>query len=588
MNVKIGADTQPLEQGLSKSKSLLMGFAGGVGIAIAGVVGRAISSIGNFIREGVNAAADSLSGEQRLLTALKGRVDTQQMLIKQAKELSNLTLFEDDETVKAQAMLAAYVKNGDQIKQLIPLVQDLATAKGMDLASAADLVGRAVGTEQKSIRGLGVELKGAAGSAEKTESAIRALTDAFGGQAEAAALVGQGPMKQFKVLLGEIGESIGGTILPFLNALLIRFNHFLRLIGGTEEETQSVSRGMAAATEALIKWDKAVQSGAASKKDYINKVQERITQVDKNIVAYAAKLRTAKLSEMQSIQESITYWQEYKSTLTGALESTTPKLKAQGSEAKEVSKAFLEQADAFELLQMQAETYGQFMAAMSASVSSKLIPVNEQLTKLWAEQGEELRVIEPELDAIITKFEESQQAVKDLNASLNQISEAGLENLVVSVAESAVGLAMGAESVADAGRGILMAIADFISAFGKALIAYGISITAFEEAFANPAAAIIAGVAAVSTAAIIKALANAGPKVPALATGGLAYAPTLAMVGDNPNAGSDPEVIAPLSKLMKIMGKQGGDVTVRGQLVGNDIYITNKRTYGRIERISGY
>lgn len=39
------------------------------------------------------------------------------------------------------------------------------------------------------------------------------------------------------------------------------------------------------------------------------------------------------------------------------------------------------------------------------------------------------------------------------------------------------------------------------------------------------------------------------PYVPKLAKGGLATAPTLAMVGDNPNASSDPEVISPLSKL---------------------------------------
>jgi hypothetical protein len=39
------------------------------------------------------------------------------------------------------------------------------------------------------------------------------------------------------------------------------------------------------------------------------------------------------------------------------------------------------------------------------------------------------------------------------------------------------------------------------------------------------------------------------PLIPKLAKGGLATAPTLAMVGDNPNASSDPEVISPLSKL---------------------------------------
>ncbi|MDE5771369.1 MAG: hypothetical protein K2I06_07040 [Ruminococcus sp.] len=42
--------------------------------------------------------------------------------------------------------------------------------------------------------------------------------------------------------------------------------------------------------------------------------------------------------------------------------------------------------------------------------------------------------------------------------------------------------------------------------------------------------------------------------LPRLANGGLATAPTLAMVGDNRNAAADPEVIAPLSKLEGMMG----------------------------------
>lgn len=48
------------------------------------------------------------------------------------------------------------------------------------------------------------------------------------------------------------------------------------------------------------------------------------------------------------------------------------------------------------------------------------------------------------------------------------------------------------------------------------------------------------------------------PTIPKLAKGGLAYGPTLAMVGDNKGASADPEVIAPLSKLQDIMSS-GGD-----------------------------
>lgn len=45
--------------------------------------------------------------------------------------------------------------------------------------------------------------------------------------------------------------------------------------------------------------------------------------------------------------------------------------------------------------------------------------------------------------------------------------------------------------------------------------------------------------------------------IPRLAKGGIAYQPTLAMVGDNKNARTDPEVISPLSKLQGIIAQNG-------------------------------
>jgi len=63
--------------------------------------------------------------------------------------------------------------------------------------------------------------------------------------------------------------------------------------------------------------------------------------------------------------------------------------------------------------------------------------------------------------------------------------------------------------------------------------------------------------------------------VPALAEGGLAYGPTLAMVGDNKGANVDPEIIAPLSKLKDMLG--GSVVQVYGRISGDDIVISNTR-----------
>jgi len=74
--------------------------------------------------------------------------------------------------------------------------------------------------------------------------------------------------------------------------------------------------------------------------------------------------------------------------------------------------------------------------------------------------------------------------------------------------------------------------------------------------------------------------------LPALAEGGLAYAPTMAMVGDNPNARLDPEVIAPLSKLKAFMG-EGKPVEVYGILSGETILLSSKRAADSRNRTRG-
>lgn len=55
------------------------------------------------------------------------------------------------------------------------------------------------------------------------------------------------------------------------------------------------------------------------------------------------------------------------------------------------------------------------------------------------------------------------------------------------------------------------------------------------------------------------------PTIPKLAKGGLVTAPTLALVGDNKNAHSDPEVVAPLSKLKGMISEEqqtGGNIEI--------------------------
>lgn len=66
---------------------------------------------------------------------------------------------------------------------------------------------------------------------------------------------------------------------------------------------------------------------------------------------------------------------------------------------------------------------------------------------------------------------------------------------------------------------------------------------------------------------------------PKMAEGGLVYGETLATVGEYSGAGSNPEVIAPLSKLKSIIGDAGMGGEVRFRIDGDELVgILNKRT----------
>ncbi|MBK8195979.1 MAG: hypothetical protein IPK76_23275, partial [Lewinellaceae bacterium] len=82
----------------------------------------------------------------------------------------------------------------------------------------------------------------------------------------------------------------------------------------------------------------------------------------------------------------------------------------------------------------------------------------------------------------------------------------------------------------------------------------------------------------------------AGQAIPALAEGGLAYGPSMAMVGDNPNARINPEVIAPLDKLKGMMNGGNGTqrVIVEGRISGKDILLSSERAGNDRIRTRGY
>ena len=202
-------------------------------------------------------------------------------------------------------------------------------------------------------------------------------------------------------------------------------------------------------------------------------------------------------------------------------------------------------------------------------------------------------------EALTAKGWKFSEALTYVSQTIAQVIE-GFENSVnqfLAEGIAATAEALGQMIAGDLGfdgllKAILKQFANFLKQIGTQLIEFGVMIIAFKSALKsvlwNPWAAIAIGVAMVAAAAVMTALINknAEKNVPKLADGGLAYGPTYAMVGDNPNAGTDPEVIAPLSKLQAMLPKGGAvqnlQITLGGQLTakGRDlVYVFGKENF---------
>tara|TARA_R100000458_G_scaffold45780_3_gene44114 strand:+ start:529 stop:3024 length:2496 start_codon:yes stop_codon:yes gene_type:complete len=190
-----------------------------------------------------------------------------------------------------------------------------------------------------------------------------------------------------------------------------------------------------------------------------------------------------------------------------------------------------------------------------------------------------------EIDAVAEQVE---NATARMDSSLEKTSE-GLENFATTIEDS---LSAGAASMLSnigqmiggaqmGAQGILAPLADMAIRLGELAIGYGVAVKGIKEALKslNAAAAIMAGIALVALGTALRgamsSIAEGEHNMPELHSGGLAFGPTTALVGDNKNARIDPEVIAPLSKLRDMLG--GGSTNVYGRISGDDIVISNDR-----------
>lgn len=318
-------------------------------VATAAAAYFSVDAIVSFTKTAVAAYNTSIQAETALLTALKGRSDMQGRLIDQASELMDKTLYDDDEIVRAQSLVAAFVKEEAQIKKLIPLIQDFATAKQMDLAGAADLVTKTLAGEMNALGRYGIKVEGAAGSAERFEMIQKGLNDAFGGQAEAAAKVGTAALVQLENQYGNLLEVIGkltisqqnqeGSFTKILTNATKGVTNFLSKVATWSDAgfgfTQSIVAAFASSdedtkklAESLVVVKEQTQDAEKETKTYSNSIDglnEKLRAYNEELLKIAPGEREAimaKLQQINAIEQQLSKIEKLKASMKTMAEDT--------------------------------------------------------------------------------------------------------------------------------------------------------------------------------------------------------------------------------------------------------------------------
>lgn len=556
LTVAFGADLRGFEKAMKKAQRSIKKFGTNMQRTGKNLSRNLTLPLAAFAAASVKAFDTQIKAETKLLTALKGREDVQKRLIAQAKELQTKTLFGDEETIAAQAMLATMGLEEEAIMRLIPLVQDMATAKGMNLVQAADLVAKSVGSSTNALSRYGITITGAVGSQERLNTATQALNKAFGGQAEAVSKVGLGPLTQLKNILGDLSEDIGKIILPTINSLAKDVKELALRFDGLSDATKRNIVKWGAITAAigpfLILIGKTftsiaflipliVRLGGALKKlsvimfNLIKKnpflaIAAAVTAVG---VAVADSLGAFDkwLGTEEEVQEETDKTTETINELNDALLNVDKTITKVSGNKPEIFK---------DLVFTPTKPLGEFMSPISGQFAEEMSMANEQ----FGEFGEKLVYIS--------------EKQKELNA-VTQLFGDVLFNSMMDAANSQEGFFKSfIDNVKKAVKQLLIQLA-VMTAINILLGGKG---TTIKTAFA----------------------AAKGQLLPALANGGLVTGPTMALVGEGAGTtASNPEVVAPLDKLKGMLNNGGvQQVEVYGRISGNDIFLANQR--GSINR----
>lgn len=206
-------------QSAGKSLAKFGAIAAAASLAIAGIVRIAGDLIETFkvqeVAQNALTAAIKASGKEATISA--------KALIDYAGDLQKVTLFGDEATISSMALLQSLADISEKgLKQIAPLVQDMATVLKMDLRTIGSLIGKTIGSTTNALTRYGIEIDMTGTKSEKFALLVAELENRFGGAAVAMGTTATGALVQFNNALGDLKE-LGGQVIAEGIAPIVRW-----------------------------------------------------------------------------------------------------------------------------------------------------------------------------------------------------------------------------------------------------------------------------------------------------------------------------------------------------------------------------
>lgn len=188
-------------------------------------------------------ADDQLQAEAALQNAINATGKQAEISVERLKEyagaLQEVTTYGDEAQLSALALVQQLSDlDEDGLKQILPSMLDFSAAMGVDLQTAASLVGKTLGSTTNALSRYGIQIDATASPTEKLAQLTGALDEKFSGAAETAAKTGLGPLKQLKNSVGDLAEQFGTLLLPTLNDIIGKVKEGIKWFSDLDDGTK--------------------------------------------------------------------------------------------------------------------------------------------------------------------------------------------------------------------------------------------------------------------------------------------------------------------------------------------------------------